>query len=121
MSREIDRRDFSVNKVTPARETELHSRASDLPDRLPGAHRVRIASFDATTGNPAVIISESAPAEEGNYVQRGLDYVQRMIWLLESDVMDRRRDLQEQRHRDLDISETRAKTFIEEAKRRLNA
>jgi extracellular elastinolytic metalloproteinase len=76
MSREIDRRDFSVNKVTPARERELKSRASRVSDRLPGAHRVRIESFDATSGNPAVVTSESAPAEKGNYIQRALEHVQ---------------------------------------------
>jgi extracellular elastinolytic metalloproteinase len=76
MSREVDRRDYSVNKVTPARENELKSLASDVSDRLPGAHRVRIASFDATTGNPAVVRSEAAPAQPGNYIQRALDHVQ---------------------------------------------
>ena len=75
MSREIDRRDFSVNKVTPAREIELRSRALDDSNRLPGAHRVRIESFNATTGNPAVVASESAPAEAGGYIQRALDHV----------------------------------------------
>lgn len=75
MSREIDRRDFTVNKVTPTREAELRSRASDVSNRLPGAHRIRIESFDATTGNPAVVTSESAHAETGNYVQRALDHV----------------------------------------------
>ncbi len=75
MSRGIDRRDFSVNKVTSARESALNSLASEVSDRLPGAHRVRITSFDATTGNPAGVTSESAPAETGNYVQRALDHV----------------------------------------------
>jgi extracellular elastinolytic metalloproteinase len=75
MSREVDRRDFHVNKVTPAREAELRSRAVDVSDRLPGTHRIRIESFDATTGNPAVVASEAAPAETGNYIQRALDHV----------------------------------------------
>lgn len=76
MAREIDRRNFSINKVTTARETELVSLASEVSDRLPGAHRVRIESFDATTGNPSVVASESAPSEKGNYIQRALDHVQ---------------------------------------------
>ncbi len=75
MSREIDRRDFNINRVTPTRETELKSLASDVSDRLPGTHRLRIASFDASTGNPALVISESAPAETGNYIQRARDHV----------------------------------------------
>lgn len=75
MSREIDRRDFTVNKVTPTREAELRARAVDVSVRLPGTHRIRIERFDATTGNPAVIASESAPAETGNYIQRALEHV----------------------------------------------
>lgn len=76
MSRDLDRRNFTVNKVTPAREAELRSRAIDVSNNLPGDHRIRIESFDATTGNPAVVASEAAPAEAGNYIQRALDHVQ---------------------------------------------
>ena len=75
MSRELDRRDFSVNRVTPTREAELRSRALDVSNRLPGAHRIRIERFDALTGNPLVVASEAAPAESGNYIQRALDHV----------------------------------------------
>lgn len=78
MGRELDHRDYGVNKVTPERETELESLASSVSDRLPGTHRVRIGRYDATTGNPAVVTSESAAAETGNYIQRALDHV-RMI------------------------------------------
>lgn len=82
MSREIDRRDHSVNRVTPLREAELRERAAATSDRLPGAHRVRIAGLDPTTGNPALIASESAPAEEGNYVQRAMDHVRGLSGVL---------------------------------------
>lgn len=75
MSREIDRRDHSVNRATPVREGELRERAAAHSDRLPGAHRVRVARLDAVTGNPAAITSEGAPAEAGNYVQRAVDHV----------------------------------------------
>jgi extracellular elastinolytic metalloproteinase len=75
VSREIDSRDFSVDK-TEDRQTELENIASEISDNLPGDHRISIESFDAATGNPAAIVSESAPAEEGNYVQRALEYVQ---------------------------------------------
>ena len=75
MAREIDRRDSTVNNVTPAREAEIRSLASAVSDRLPGAHRIRITGFDARTGNPATVSSEAAPAETGNYVQRALDHV----------------------------------------------
>src|SRR5262245_21666293 len=64
MSREIDVRDFSTSKVTPSRETELRSKALEVSDHLPGEHRIRIASFEPTTGNPAMVLSETAPAEK---------------------------------------------------------
>jgi hypothetical protein len=76
VSREIDRRDFSANKATAARKAELRSLASEASGHLPEAHHIRIESFDATTGNPRVIASESAPAETSNYVQRALNHVQ---------------------------------------------
>lgn len=75
MSREIDRRDFSINRSTDARESRLHAVASAVSDRLPGAHRVNITSFLPTTGNPAVVRSQSAAAEKGNYIQRALSHV----------------------------------------------
>ena len=78
MTREIDRRDFGVSRVTAARESELRSVAADVSARLTEAHRVRIAAFDETTGNPATVVSEAAPPERGNYVQRALDHVQRI-------------------------------------------
>jgi extracellular elastinolytic metalloproteinase len=74
VSREIDRRDFSVDKRED-RQAELENIASEVSDNLPGDHRISIESFDAATGNPAAIASESAPAEEGNYVQRALEHV----------------------------------------------
>jgi extracellular elastinolytic metalloproteinase len=74
MAREVDHREFRVGKSTPAREYHLHSLAN-ARGLLPGEHRVRITRFDATTGNPAAILSESAPALRGNYVQRALEHV----------------------------------------------
>ena len=50
--------------------------AVDVSDRLPGAHRVAVAAMDAATGNPALVVSESAPAERENYVRRALEHVQ---------------------------------------------
>jgi len=75
MSREIDVRDFSANRRTASRESRLHAIALEVSDQLPGTHRVNIASFDGTTGNPALVKSEAAPIERGNYVQRALDHV----------------------------------------------
>ncbi len=50
--------------------------AADVSDRLPGEHRVAVAGVDATTGNPALVVSESAPAERENYVRRALEHLQ---------------------------------------------
>lgn len=75
MSREIDSRDFSADK-SELRQSELESLASEASQKLQGDHRIRISNFDAATGNPAVVVSEDAPEEEGNYIQRALDHVQ---------------------------------------------
>jgi extracellular elastinolytic metalloproteinase len=75
MTREIDKRDFSVNRTTSAKMGQLKQRASTISDRLPEEHRIEIKKFDATTANPSLITSENAPAEKGNYVQRALDHL----------------------------------------------
>jgi extracellular elastinolytic metalloproteinase len=78
MGRQIDLRDHSVNRVTAVRETELNSLAASVSDSLPGGHRIRIRGYDAATGNPAVVASEAAPEDRGNYVQRALEHMQRI-------------------------------------------
>jgi extracellular elastinolytic metalloproteinase len=75
MSREVDRRDNSINRVTPAREAEFRNRAAATSELLPGSHRVMVASLNPSTGNPTAITSEGAPAEEGNYINRATDHV----------------------------------------------
>ena len=75
MSRELDRRDFSQRRTILNRDAELRSLASAVSDRLPGAHRIRIARFDGVTGNPATVASEAAPAGAGDHVQRALEHV----------------------------------------------
>jgi extracellular elastinolytic metalloproteinase len=76
MAREIDRRDFSVNRTTAAKSSNLNARATRVSESLPGIHTLNIHAFDAATGNPSLIASEGAPAEQGNYVQRALSHVQ---------------------------------------------
>jgi extracellular elastinolytic metalloproteinase len=75
MSREVDRRDHSINKITPARERELKALASSVSGQLSGAQRIRIKEFDSLTGNPVAVSSEHAPARLGDYVQRALDHL----------------------------------------------
>lgn len=76
MSREVDRRDFTINKVTPARQNALETLADNISENLPGRHRIRIAGYDAVTGNPSTVVSEAAPAEQGNYIQRAMEHMQ---------------------------------------------
>ncbi len=75
MGREMDCREFSVKRGSSARENELKLLAAEVSDSLPGAQRVIVDSFDATTGNTAVVNLVAAPAEKGNYIQRALDHV----------------------------------------------
>ena len=74
MSRELDCRDFSSIKLTSAREAELNTLASYVSDSLPGKHRIKITSFDAASGNPSAIASESTQAVKGDYVNRALEH-----------------------------------------------
>ena len=78
MSREVDRRPAAKGGtiVTSARESLLESAAEEVSRALPGEQRVRIESMDATTGNPAALALDDAPAEEGNFVSRALAHVQ---------------------------------------------
>lgn len=75
MGREVDRRDQTIQRDTTDRKNALRKLASEASDRLPGEHRLRITKFDPTTGNPAVIASESASTEPGNYIARALEHV----------------------------------------------
>jgi len=75
MSRAVDLRDFSENRVGPDRGEELAALAAEVSDRLPGSHRIMVAMLDATTGNPATVISQAAPAEDADYVSRAVEHV----------------------------------------------
>jgi extracellular elastinolytic metalloproteinase len=76
MSRELDRRDFTESQATADRQAELSAVASEVSDDLPGEHRVRVTKLDATTGNPAVVVSDRAPVDGDDYVLRGLAHLQ---------------------------------------------
>ncbi len=76
MSREIDKRDFSVSLVTSERSAGLTAAAAAASNSLPGPHRVHIAGFDNATGNASGLVSTSAPAETGNFVARALQHLQ---------------------------------------------
>lgn len=76
MGREIDRRDFRIDRASAARESELHSEAERASDALPAAHRVHIERFGKALGNPTRVVSEAAPAELGKYVARAKNHLQ---------------------------------------------
>jgi extracellular elastinolytic metalloproteinase len=77
MSREVDRRQVTQGTIlTPERESLLASAAEEVSRALPGVQRVRIEGMDPTTGNPAALAVDGAPAEEGNFVSRALAHVQ---------------------------------------------
>ena len=58
---EIDKRNFSQNRVTPDRTMQLEKNAKDVTEKLPGDHEIIIKQMDKTTNNPSEIISKSAP------------------------------------------------------------
>jgi extracellular elastinolytic metalloproteinase len=76
MSRELDVREKLGTVLTPERASTLRAAADEFSRDLPGDQAVRIEEFDAATGNPAVVTSQAAPAEDGDFVQRALDHVQ---------------------------------------------
>jgi extracellular elastinolytic metalloproteinase len=77
VNRERDRRPAARGAIslTPERESQLEAAAEAASRGLPGDQRVTVRKVDPTTGNPAVVAVESAPASEGNYVQRALEHV----------------------------------------------
>ncbi len=76
MGRELDVRDFSVNRATPDKTRRLQDLAADLSTKLGGAHRVVIEGFNASTGTPSRVASHGAPATSGDFVKRALEHVQ---------------------------------------------
>lgn len=76
MTRDLDTRDFTRNRATPQRATELQTLATMISDRLPGGHRIAIERLDPATGNAAHIVSRaSPPSTDRNFVQRALRHV----------------------------------------------
>jgi extracellular elastinolytic metalloproteinase len=76
MGRELDKRDFSTTNVTATRTAELNSLAAASSDRLPGNQTITIDAMDAVTGNAAVVRAEASPIEEGDHIQRALNFLQ---------------------------------------------
>jgi extracellular elastinolytic metalloproteinase len=87
MAKEIDRRNFLSDKVSDSRKKELKSIASAVSrDVLPGEHKVKIEKFDNTTGNAALVISESSPQpssrDNQDYIERALEHLQNISGVL---------------------------------------
>jgi extracellular elastinolytic metalloproteinase len=77
MSKEFDAREQVEEHVEP-RRTRLLDAADAASAVLPGAESVHVASFDARTGNPAVIVTEDAEPGSDDYVRRALEHVHRL-------------------------------------------
>ena len=75
MSRELDRRSFGGQRLTPAREAQLRARATSEGQALAGAPEVRIDQFDAVTGNPAITLGAAPEAKSTHYVERALEHL----------------------------------------------
>lgn len=75
MIQEIDLRNRTENRTTNDQMDYFESQAEAVSDELPGDHEVHVEGFDVT-GAPANVVSDAAPAEKGNYVQRALSHVQ---------------------------------------------
>jgi extracellular elastinolytic metalloproteinase len=76
MSREVDRRPAVRRGAIKAERESFFTSAAEEVSRSLGGQRLRVGSMDPTTGNPASLAIEEAPAEEGNYVARALSHVQ---------------------------------------------
>ncbi|MDQ3586921.1 MAG: M36 family metallopeptidase [Actinomycetota bacterium] len=61
--------------MSSERAAELESLAATVSDELSGDHRVSITKFDATTGNPATVVSQAAEAEPADFVRRALEHL----------------------------------------------
>ena len=78
MATEVDLREEAAPaaSLAPERREQLHAAAEAASARLPDGHDVRIVSFDGTTGNAAVIVSDDAPPDQDDFVRRALAHVQ---------------------------------------------
>jgi extracellular elastinolytic metalloproteinase len=77
---EIDKRNFSENRVTSDRTLHLEKNAEEVTEKLVGDHKVTIKQMDKTTNNPSEITSEFAPVpkdqnERKDYVKRANQYL----------------------------------------------
>lgn len=77
---EIDKRNFSQNRITRDRTMQLEKNAKDVTEKLPGDHEIIVKNMDKTTNNPSEIISKSAPVpknedERKDYVKRANQYL----------------------------------------------
>jgi extracellular elastinolytic metalloproteinase len=84
MSREIDLRQRLGARLTSQRESSLREAAREVSRALPGDQEVRIERFDATTGNPAVVVTEAGPAAGDDFVRRALEQVRGLEGVLGS-------------------------------------
>jgi extracellular elastinolytic metalloproteinase len=78
MSREVDTRVMEPTRPASERIEGLRRAAVDASRRLPGDHTVHVDGVDAVTGNTDVLLSEAAPPEQGDHVERALEHLSRV-------------------------------------------
>ncbi len=75
MVREIDTRNFSANRATEPRASELNNAASLVSESLPGEHTVSVSYLNSLTGTANLLRSSSAPSTEGPIIEQALSHV----------------------------------------------
>lgn len=77
MAKEYDAREH-VEVGDEERRAALQREAEAASALLPGAESARVVSFDARTGNPAVVVTEDPEPGGTDYVRRALEHVHRL-------------------------------------------
>lgn len=77
MAKEYDAREHA-EMGDERRRASLHAEAEAASAQLPGSERARVVSFDARTGNPAVVVTEEPEPGGHDFVRRALEHVHRL-------------------------------------------
>ncbi len=75
MVRQIDTRNFTINRATDARSTELSRSASLVSEQLPGNQTVSVPALNSFTGTPNSLLSNNAPTTTGSLIDQALSFV----------------------------------------------
>lgn len=73
--REKNEQNFTHDMLGEQRKQELVERAKKISDQLPGDQTIHIETFDHSNGHASVLVSNNAPSEDKNYVNRALHFL----------------------------------------------